>query len=311
MIWHKKGLIFESSGDFRWNKTHAQVPVVDMVNDKIWRIYYAARDSDNHCNISFIEVEAGNPSNILYKHKEPLFEFGGLGAFDDAGIMPSCIVNYKNKKYLYYIGWNAGQNIGYRLAVGLAISNDGISFQKFSAGPILDRSIYDNCLCASPFVIIEENIWKMWYVSGTHWKIIDGRAEPFYHIKYATSLDGLAWERRGIVCIDYDDFTEGISRPCTVKTDLEYLMFYSFRNNTGYRMNTSNAYRIGVARSVDGINWIRDDLDIGISLSESGWDSEMIAYPYVVKFKHNYFMFYNGNGFGRSGFGYAVTNEPL
>jgi predicted GH43/DUF377 family glycosyl hydrolase len=146
----------------------------------------------------------------------------------------------------------------------------------------------------------------MWYVSGTHWKVIDGRPEPFYHIKYATSSDGVDWKRDGIVCIDYDEFTEGISRPCIIKRDDEYLMFYSFRNNSNYRNNSSNSYRIGYAISKDGIAWIRKDLQIGIALSESGWDSQMMAYPYVVPFQGRMYMFYNGNGFGQSGFGYAV-----
>ena len=171
MKWEKKGLVFETSGIHDWNKTHAQVPVVDVLNDKVWRIYYATRNKENQCNTSFIEVEAGNPSHILYQHDEPLFKLGELGTFDDSGIMPSCILNHSGKKYLYYIGWNAGVNVSYRLAIGLGISDDGITFQKYSTGPILDRSIFDNCLCASPFVTLEDGLWEMWYVSGTHWKI--------------------------------------------------------------------------------------------------------------------------------------------
>jgi hypothetical protein len=311
MKWKKKGLVFLPDGTFDWNKSHAQVPVVDKLNDKIWRIYYATRNSNNQCNTSFIEVEAGNPSNILYIHKEPLFKLGELGTFDDSGIMPSCVVNHDGKKYLYYIGWNAGSNVSYRLSVGLAISHDGISFEKYSTGPILDRSIYDNCLCASPFVEIEGPLFKMWYVSGTHWKIINDKPEPFYHIKYAFSDDGINWNREGVVCIDYDDFTEGISRPCVVKTKEKYLMFYSFRNNNDYRNNSLNGYRIGFATSLDGISWVRQDAEIGITASESGWDSDMIAYPYIVDYREKYFMFYNGNGFGRSGFGYAVSTGLL
>jgi hypothetical protein len=311
MKWEKKGVIFVPEGEYVWNKSHAQVPVVDVLNDKVWRIYYATRNSQNQCNTSFIDVEAGNPFNILYKHPEPLLNLGEIGTFDDAGIMPSCIINYDGKKYLYYIGWNSGLNVSYRLSIGLAISNDGISFERYSTGPILDRSIFDNCLCASPFVLREDGIFRMWYVSGTHWKIIDGRPEPFYHIKYASSYDGLCWKRDGIICIDYDDFTEGISRPCIVKIGGEYLMFYSFRNNKNYRNNSLNGYRIGFASSNDGISWIRRDSEIGISASESGWDSDMIAYPYIANFRENFFMFYNGNGFGKSGFGFAVSTELL
>jgi hypothetical protein len=311
MKWEKKGLVFETAGNNSWNRTHAQVPVVDMLNDQVWRIYYATRNDKNQCNTSYIEVEAGNPANVLYAHQGPLFRLGDLGTFDDSGIMPSCILNHNGHKYFYYIGWNAGTNVSYRLAVGLAISSDGISFEKYSAGPILDRSIYDNCLCASPFVAIEHGVWKMWYVSGTHWKLIDGKPEPFYHIKYASSSDGTNWKRDGTICIDYDDFTEGISRPCMIKSGKEYLLFYSFRNNSDYRNNSTNGYRIGYATSKDGITWTRRDTEVGISASNTGWDSNMVAYPYIVKFQEQFYMFYNGNGFGRSGFGYAIATDLL
>jgi hypothetical protein len=305
MIWQKKGLIFETTADYAWNKTHAQLPVVDILNNKAWRIYYAARNSKNQSDISFIEVEAGNPSNIIYKHTEPLLRLGELGTFDDSGIMPSCIVNHQDKKYLYYTGWNHEATIGYRLAIGLAISHDGVLFEKYSEGPVLDRSVFDHCLCASPFVRIENDTWKMWYVSGTHWKMMNEKPEPFYHIKYATSLDGISWKRDGTVCIDYDNFTDAVSRPCVIKTDTGYLMFYSFRNNKDYRNNPSNSYRIGFAASPDGIVWEKKDSEAGIAVSETGWDSEMIAYPYVINFKDKAYMFYNGNGFGRTGIGYA------
>jgi hypothetical protein len=311
MNWEKQGKIFETPALHDWDRSHAQVPVIDVLNDKVWRIYYATRNAQNQCNTSFIEVEAGNPANVLYRHDRPIFELGAIGTFDDAGIMPSCILDVEGKKYMYYIGWNAGTTVGYRLAIGLAISDDGITFRKYSTGPVMDRSIVDNCLCASPFVIREDDGWKMWYVSGTHWELINGKPEPFYHIKYASSADGINWDREGIVCIDYDDFTEGISRPCVLKTEEGYIIFYSFRNNTDYRNNSKNAYRIGYATSRDGIAWERKDEQIGIAAADTGWDSEMVAYPYVVPFGGRYYMLYNGNGFGKSGFGYAVANSIL
>ena len=76
-------------------------------------------------------------------------------------------------------------------------------------------------------------------------------------------------------------------------------MWYSFRDGTGTK------YRIGYSHSYDGINWTNKLDEVGINVSNTGWDSEMICYPHIVKAKDKYFMFYNGNGFGHSGFGYA------
>jgi hypothetical protein len=68
-------------------------------------------------------------------------------------------------------------------------------------------------------------------------------------------------------------------------------------------------YRIGYAESDDGINWQRKDDKVGIDVSDEGWDSEMVAYPYVFEHDGEKYMLYNGNGYGETGFGYAVLEE--
>ena len=65
-------------------------------------------------------------------------------------------------------------------------------------------------------------------------------------------------------------------------------------------------YRIGYAESEDGIAWERKDDEVGIDISESGWDSEMIEYPFVFEHKGRKHMLYNGNEYGKEGIGYAV-----
>ena len=103
MLWNKKGQIFNVDGSFEWNKSHAQCPFVEVVSDNVWRIYYATRNTVGQSQISYIEVEAGQPEHILYKHSDFLFDFGKPGTFDECGLMPSSIVTDGNIKYLYYI----------------------------------------------------------------------------------------------------------------------------------------------------------------------------------------------------------------
>ena len=45
---------------------------------------------------------------------------------------------------------------------------------------------------------------------------------------------------------------------------------------------------------------------MGMDVSPNGWDSEMICYPYVFDHGRNRYMLYNGNGYGKTGFGLAV-----
>jgi hypothetical protein len=85
-------------------------------------------------------------------------------------------------------------------------------------------------------------------------------------------------------------------------------MWYSYRQKRGYRSDKSSSYRLGYAESRDGIKWNRKDDQVGINVSPSGWDSEMIEYPFYYAQNDKEYLFYNGNGFGKTGFGYAVRN---
>jgi len=150
----------------------------------------------------------------------------------------------------------------------------------------------------------------MWYQSGTGWEVHDGRPEPCYHLKYAESRDGILWDRRGVVSVEFKSKEEGgITRPCVLREGDDYRMWYSYRGRKDYRTIRSHSYRIGYSESMDGVRWTRKDENVGIDVSDTGWDSEMIAYPYVYEHRERKYMVYNGNGFGKSGFGYAVLEE--
>jgi len=309
MKWIKKGLIFCPDKNHEWMQTHAQVPFADK-NNNIVRIYFGTRDSFNRTVTTYVDLAADNPKNILFKSDHYVLGLGETGQFDDCGAMPSWIVTKNNNKYLFYTGWNKGGTIPYKLAIGLAVSNDGgNSYKRIYQGPIMDRSIYDPIWCGQPSVMIENGKWKMWYLSSTKMKLVNGIPEPYYHVKYAESLDGMTWNRTGVVCIDYDEFTEAIGRPCVFKKAGIYRMFFSFRNLHNYRVDRTNSYRLGYAESKDGVNWVRMDNEVGIERSETGWDSEMMEYCSIYEHNNKLYMLYNGNGFGRSGFGYAVLEE--
>lgn len=312
MKWIKKGLIYEPNTSFEWNsKGYASVPTVYKISEDILRIYFTARDINNKTNISYIEVEADDPSNILYIHEKSVLSLGKIGMFDDCGAMVSHVIDVNNEVWMYYIGWNVRNTISYHNSIGLAISKDGgMTFEKFSEGPLFDRTYKEPYFNAAPFVLKENGIWKMWYLSNTKWVEYEGKSEPFYHIKYAESDNGIDWKREGKVAIDYKDENEcGIVRACVLKDDDTYKMWYSHRNIQNYRTDKNSSYRIGYAESNDGINWIRKDNAVGIDVSESGWDSEMIEYPFVYDHNGKRYMIYNGNTFGKTGFGYSILEE--
>ncbi len=306
--WTKKGFIYKPRGEHWWNRTHASVPTVDTSDARFWRMYYGTRDEMNRNRISYIEVEVGNPATVLYEHDAPVLDTGKLGTFDDCGVMPSWILDHDGMKYLYYIGWTVRSTIPYHNSIGLAISRDGgRTFERFSEGPLFGETYLEPYFTGTSCVLIDKGVWKNWYLSCTGWTKSNERAEPRYHIKYAESKDGINWERRGIVAIDYKSEAEaGIVRASVLKEeDRAYRMWYSYRGSVDYRTNLKTSYRIGYAESRDGISWKRMDDCAGVDVSAEGWDSEMIEYPHVVEYRNTKYMVYNGNKFGESGFGYA------
>ena len=310
MRWEKRGVIFRVDNQFPWMSHHACVPVADKIDDNVLRIYFGPRDRQGRTVTTYIEVEADEPANVLYVHDRPCLGLGQLGAFDDSGAMPSCIVNDGGTKYLLYIGWNQGVTVGYRNAVGLAASTDGgVTFTRVFEGPIVDRTRFEPYFCASPFAIVDEGKWKLWYASATSFVVIKGRPEPVYQVKYAESLDGFEWIRPNVTCLEYQFEGEANARPCVVKENGVYRMWYCFRGSRDYRTDKTQSYRLGYAESEDGVRWQRMDDLVGIDRAEDGWDSEMMEYPFVYAHRGRKYMLYNGNGFGETGIGYAVLTE--
>ncbi|MDD5156204.1 MAG: hypothetical protein PHF11_06980 [Candidatus Omnitrophica bacterium] len=304
--WEKKGLIFCAKYESEWSKTHSALPTPVLLSPERLRIFYATRDIEQKSRISYIDVDPVDPARVLYVHDKPVLDIGELGAFDDRGLTSSFVLGSGGEFHFYYNGYNIGSPARYRIAIGKAVSLDRCNtFRKAHQGPVMDRSIADPCGCATPFIIFEKGIFRMWYTSFYKWEWIKGEAEPFYRISYAESRDGLSWDPKA-VCIDASGDEGGIVRPTVVKSD-RYYMWYSVRKKTGYRDQFNATYRIGFAVSDDGLAWERRDSESGVAPSADGWDSEMTAYPFVLKMNEKLLMFYNGNGFGKSGFGYAES----
>ena len=310
MRWVKKGLIFKVDRQSEWMAHHACVPIADRVSDDVLRIYFGPRDTRGRTRTTFIEVEADNPSKVLRVHDRPVLDLGRLGAFDDSGVMPSCVVNHSGRKYLFYIGWSPAVTVPYRNAVGLAVSDDGgLTFERLFEGPIVDRTRDEPFFTASPFALVENGVWRLWYASSTGFVVVDGKPEPVYQIKYAESRDGAEWTRTGKPCIEYARQGEANARPCVLFDRGRYRMWYCFRGSRGYRTDPAESYRLGYAESPDGVRWTRMDDRVGIERSRDGWDAQMMEYPFVYEHKGRKHMLYNGNGFGESGFGWAVLEE--
>lgn len=308
MRWFKKGRIFNVSKNFGWMNSHAQIPTVLVLDDRL-RIYFATRPRPKESLTSFIDVDIQDPSKVLYIHDKPILELGRPGMFDEHGIMPSCVCREQDQVWLYYGGWSRRTSIPYSNWTGLAVSEDGgNTFRKAYPGPIIDRTPQETLSATAAFVLKMQDKWHMWYASGIDWIEVAGKHEEHYVIKHGQSSDGITWLRDGRKLLPSRRKYEPVHRPSVIELNGSYHMWFCHRGIEDFRDGTSS-YRIGYAHSRDLRQWERRDDLAGIEPSEEGWDSKMIAYPYVVRTSDCVLLFYNGNGFGTSGFGYAVLEQ--
>lgn len=299
MKWEKLGLIFDPKVLSERNLTAALMPIAEILDETngLVRIYFSPRDTKNRSEVHYFDIEIENPKDILRISESPLLTHGKLGTFDDSGITLGSIVNSKDRKFLFYTGWNLTVNVPMNNSIGAAIMNESGIFCRLGDGPVMTRTLREPYSCASPFVMLENGIFKMWYASMDRWENREDGLRHYYNIKYCESSDGTNWKRNGSVCIDYENKNEyAFGRPFVMKEDGIYKMWYAFRGDY---------YIIGYAESFDGISWKRLDDQAGIDVSESGWDSEMIEYPFIFDLKGERYMLYNGNGYGKSGIGLA------
>jgi hypothetical protein len=320
--WRKLGQVFDPRAHPEWAGSHAQVPTVLVMADRL-RVYYAGRGADGRSFPTFIDVDRDDPTRLLGCHRSPVLGLGAPGTFDDEGVMPAWVHQREGRVWMYYSGWNRRLTVPYHNATGLAVSDDdGLTFRRAYEGPVLDRTPEEPYLAVTPWIECERSgqdadaqaarssRWQAWYISGERWVEVDGRYEPVYVIRHARSDDGVHWQRRAVTCVEQAHPLEAFSHPTVLREGGRYHLWYCHRHSLDYR-DGSGAYRIGYAWSDDGERFVRSDAQSGIAPSADGWDSTMTCYPSVVRVGTRTYLFYNGNGFGQSGIGVAILEGQL
>ena len=315
MKWIKTGKIFDP-GEFNLANDcteFAQSPQT-IVFDSFVRVYFSTRRKDpvNSMYLSFIAFADFEKdfSKILNVSKETVIDLGGLGTFDEHGIFPINLLKHENKITAYTCGWNRRVSVPVETSVGIAYSYDnGNTFVKENSGPILTSSLKEPVLVGDAFVKVYNNKYHMWYIFGKEW-IAETDIEPvarIYKIAHATSIDGVNWikEEGKQIIADKLNEQECQALPTVIKIKDRYHMYFCYREATDFRKNPKRGYRLGYAWSDNLQNWIRDDENSGMELTPGDWDSDMMCYPHIFQCNDKIYLLYNGNEFGKYGFGLA------
>ncbi|MBS0211840.1 MAG: hypothetical protein JSR26_01495 [Proteobacteria bacterium] len=315
MNWIKLGKIFDPTLHALPGRCFyfAQSPQALVCNGHV-RVYFSSRER---------EPEGMYISHVAWVDFDPTFRHirqiatgitlprGELGCFDEHGVFPLSPLRHDGRILAYTTGWSRRVAVSVETGIGLVESFDGGStFQRLGNGPVLSASLREPCLVGDAFVRVYDGMFHMWYIFGTGWKHFSAgaAADRTYKIGHATSMDGMHWrkeEARQIIA-DRLGHDESQALPSVLRIGSRWHMVFCYRQSFDFRSNKARGYRLGHATSDDLVHWTRDDESLGLDLSEVGWDSEMMCYPHLFEYDGRVHLLYNGNAFGRDGFGLAV-----
>ncbi|MCO6499923.1 MAG: hypothetical protein J5I47_06030 [Vicingus serpentipes] len=310
--WEKLGQVLDLNKieNQDWMQEQAQNPYTVDMGDYI-RVYFNCRakkdpDGKSKSYAGFVDLDKNDLFKIINMSKKPIMEHGGMGDFDQFGIMAGSVVKFDNEYYLYYVGWTREYAVPYNWAIGLGISKDGgETFERYGRGPIIGASHNEPFLQAGCSTIIKiENVYHLWYTSGIDWIQTDSKPESVYQIMHAISSNGKDWTREGIPLIEEKYNKEAQASPSVMFFGDKWHMVFSYRHSVDFR-NKERGYRLGYAWSNNLKDWHRNDEFLNFDVSELGWDSEMVCYPHLCKINNEIYLFYCGNDFGKYGFGIA------
>ena len=315
--WRKLGKIFDPAEHRLPNNCveFAQSPQTIVFDDFV-RVYFSTRERDrtgkylSHVAYADFTRDFSALKGVSTKTVIPL---GELGCFDEHGIFPINVLKDGNRILAYTTGWSRRVSVSADGSIGLAVSTDGgLTFQRHGRGPVLTASLHEPFLVGDGFVGKFQGLYHMWYIHGTDWKEFVAGEEPdrVYKIAHATSSDGESWTKEGRRIIsDRLGADECQALPSVAAIGGVYHMTFCYRHASGFRRDKERAYRLGFASSTDLINWTRNDEWGGLARSDAGWDSDMMCYPHLFTCDEKVYLLYNGNEFGRAGFGLAVLEQ--
>ncbi len=304
MHWVKKKLIYAPGSNQELMQAYGILPTPEYnPQENLIRVYFGATCKNIHSRVFHLDVDADSPDTIVRSRLKPILDIGQIGTFDDSGVVPSCVLTHEGMKYLFYVGFQRAVKVPYMLYSGMA-QYDQVQdlFVRKQEVPVIDRGgdgVYSN---GAPCVIRDGNMFKMWFWLGKKWVTHQDKLYLRAVIGCAESTDAIHWKILTDQCIEPNAEEFSVGRPWILKDGGIYRMWYS-------RRVRKKLYRMGYAESSDGLIWNRKDQTIDLDVSPEGWDSKMVCYPAVIKVKERLVMFYNGNGMGKTGFGYAVCES--
>jgi len=303
MAWRRLGRVFAPpvAGPDPALVSHAALPVAVPLEGDLVRVFYSGRDARNRSAVGTLVLRVCESPCVEEARATPVLLPGGPGAFDDAGIGVGSVAAGEGGDRLYYMGWNVGGSVPWRNAIGFAVGSASEGrFERFSAGPVMDRDPVDPYSLSYPWVLrLGQQDWRMWY--GTHQRWGAAKSDMSHAIRAAHSADGITWRREPAICIPPGDKEIATVRPTVIADPGGGLSMWFARRTV------AGPYALGSATSADGRHWQRTGP--GLDAEPDGWEGGALTYPAAFELLGRRWLLFNGAGYGATGFGLAVWEE--
>jgi hypothetical protein len=230
-----------------------------------------------------LPVSGIGPLGMTFRKFEgnPVVTLGEGDAWDSHNIFAPMAVKHAGKYRLYYSAGPHGPEKGTDYTdyqIGLAVSDDGLHFEKHPPNPLIPLGQRDN-FHAKPTILrdaegqllLEGGLWKMWFNGN--------RAND---VEYATSGDGITWRKHEGNPVFRDAYA-----PTVIRDGDRYRMWYT--------MGEYGAFRIGHAECPDGVQWTPAPGN-PVMQPRLDWEMGNVFYPFALKMAGEYVLFYTVMG---------------
>lgn len=175
--WEGSPLVELQEGEGSWNQYGQQAPHALVVGEEVWLYYTGASLSDGGLHIGLATSRDG--LNFVNHPDNPILApTGEIGDFDWRGVAHASVLQREDRFEMWYASGT--------LAIGYAVSTDGLSFERYCGNPVfegLEEEGWDRREVKSPEVVWDgELYWMTW--SG---------CDKCFQVGWAASADGLRW----------------------------------------------------------------------------------------------------------------------
>ena len=264
-----------------WDSVDALNPSVFRWNDKYYN-YYSGWDGTTWRTGLALSDDG---INWVKSEKNPILDVTTDGWDQNYIAANGCAIVLENRVYYYYHGVMTETG---GASIGLAISNDGETFTERTKEPVLtvgETGAWDSVSVADPYVIEHNGLLYMYYCGQDSLGV--------QRLGVAISEDGRNWKKYNYPIMDVGvkgAFDEGgLGEPSVVYQYPYFYMLYTGRSAEEQR-------NIGVAISVDGVNWKKLNYQGIVDFNKNSWNDQVICDTTLLQLENgDVAVWYGGN----------------